>query len=149
MLGFFPFFSPVKKVPLDNNPKDLFSQQSYLNYLYTQAVLERDNYKVKADKSDELAEGLKGAYSSIGSMAQAINALLYDPSLIIKGLTPQQERLLKAIPNYAIGWTENAGFNDIAEDIRKHYGISKGIQNHIDELTPKSLKRNKSYGHSL
>ena len=82
-------------------------------------------------------------------MTQAVNALLYDPALVIEGLTPQQERLLKAVPNYAIGWAENAGFDDIAEDIRKHYGISKGIQNHVDELTPKPLKRNKSYGHSL
>lgn len=129
--------------------KALYSQQSDLNYLYTQAVLDRDNYKVKADKVDELTEGLKGAYSSVGSIAQAVNALLYDPALIIEGLTPQQERLLKAIPNYAIGWAEKAGFSDIAEDIQKHYGISKGIQNQIDELTPKPPKRNKSYGHSL
>ena len=82
-------------------------------------------------------------------MAQAVNALLYDPALIIEGLTPQQERLLKAIPNYAIGWAENAGFDDIAGDIQKHYGISKGIQNHIDELTPKLPKCNKNYERGL
>ena len=57
--------------------------------------------------------------------------------------------LFRSIPNYAIAWAKNAGFDDIAEDIQKHYGISKGIQKHIDELMPKPLKRNKSYGHSL
>lgn len=120
-----------------------------LNYLYYQAVSDRDSYKAKADKAEKLTDELNGAYSSIGSIAKAINALLYDPALIIEGLTPQQERLLKAIPNYAVGWAENAGFDNVAEDIQKHYGISKGIQNHIDELTPKPPKRNKSYDRGL
>lgn len=69
-------------------------------------------------------------------------------TLIIEGLTPPQERLLKAIPNYAVTWAKKAGLTEIAEDIEKHYEISPGIQKHIDELTPKP-KRNKSYGHSL
>jgi hypothetical protein len=45
---------------------------------------------------------------------------LYDTALIIEGLTPQQKRLLKALPNFATAW------NDIAEDIKKALRNIKG-----------------------
>ncbi|HCC34293.1 MAG TPA: addiction module antidote protein, HigA family [Ruminococcaceae bacterium] len=128
--------------------QSLYYQQTNLNALYRQAVSDRDRFKVMADKAAEMEAVMKGAYSNVGSMAKAINAILYDPALIIEGLTPPQERLLKAIPNYAVTWAKKAGLTEIAEDIEKHYEISPGIQKHIDELTPKP-KRNKSYGHSL
>ncbi len=125
--------------------KDLYSQQTNLNRAYHQAVSDRDGFMVKANKTDKLAEGLDAAYQSIGAMAKAVCSLLYDPELKIENLPPKQERVLQAIRSYAKDWAETAGFNHVAEDIQKHYGISKGIQNHIDELTPKPPMRNKSY----
>jgi hypothetical protein len=124
--------------------KDLYGQQINLNALYRQAVSDRDGYKAKAVKADELAIDLEAAYKSIGAMAKAVSSLLCDPDLKIDSLTPVQERVLQAIQNYAVKWAERAGFTEVAEDIRKYYGISKGIQSHIDELTP---KRNRSYDH--
>jgi hypothetical protein len=121
--------------------QSLYYQQTNLNALYRQAISDRDRFKAIADKAAALEAMLKGAYGNIGSMAKAISALLYDPALIIEGLTPQQERLLKAIPNYAVTWAKKAGLMEIAEDIEKHYEISPGIQKHIDELTPKPQKR--------
>jgi hypothetical protein len=96
-----------------------------------------------------LADELTSAYTSIGAMAKAVCSLLYDPYLKNGSMTSEQERVLQAIRNYAKGWAENAGFVDVAEDIEKHYGISKGIQNHIDELTTKVQKRNKGYERGL
>jgi hypothetical protein len=74
-------------------------------------------------------------------MAKAVSSLQCDPALKIDSLTPVQGRVLQAIQNYAVAWAENTGFTEVAEDIRKHYGISKGIQSRIDELTPKPQKR--------
>ena len=50
--------------------------------------------------------------------------------------------------NYGEKWAGNAGFIDIAEDIEKHYGISPGIQNCIDDLVKKTTRK-RSYDHSL
>jgi hypothetical protein len=82
-------------------------------------------------------------------MAKAIAALLFAPDLKLAAPASAQERLLQAIRNYAEGWAETAGFTDIAEDIQNHYGISKGIQKHIDELTPKPQSKKRSYDHGL
>jgi len=95
-----------------------------------------------------LQEDLRNAYTSLGAMAKANCSLLHDPDIKLDSPTPAQERLLQATRNYAKGWAENMGFNDIAQDIDKHYGISKGIQNHIDDLTPKQTKK-RSYDHGL
>ncbi len=122
----------------------LYNQQINLNSLYRQAASDRDSYKTKADKADKLTVDLEEAYKSIGAMAKVVSSLQCDPDLKIDVLTPAQERVLQALQNYAITWAESAGFTEVAEDIRKYYGISKGIQSHIDELTP---KRNRSYDH--
>ena len=132
----------------------LHDQQRNLNSLYRQAISDRDNYKGKADRAtglleqnSELQENLRNAYASIGAMAKAIASLLYDPDLKLADPTPTQERLLQAIRNYAVTHSKNAGLDDIAQDIEKHYGLTKGIQNHIDELMPQTKKR--SYGHEI
>jgi len=133
----------------------LYNQQQNLNSLYQQAVHDRDYYKDKASKTDGLTAqvtglqvDLRNAYTSIGAMAKANCSLLHDPDIKLDSPTPAQERLLQATCNYAKGWAESIGFSDIAQDIDKHYGISKGIQNHIDDLTPKQTKK-RSYDHSL
>ena len=117
---------------------------------------DRDNYKGKADRAaglaeqiSELQESLRNAYAIVGAMAKAIASLLFDPDLKIEGLKPEQERLLQATRNYAVTHTKNAGFDNIAQDIEQHYGLTKGIQNHIDELMPKPHTKKRSYDHGL
>lgn len=79
----------------------------------------------------------------------ADGSLLYAPNLKIDSLTPEQERLLRATRNYAVTHSKNAGFDDIAQDIEKNYGLTKGIQNRIDELTPKPQINKRSYDYDL
>jgi len=139
---------------------ELYHQQQNINNLHRQAVSDRDYYKDKAAQSDglteqvrgqnaELKEGLQYAYIYLEAMAKANGSLLYDPALKIANITPEQERLLQAIRNYAIQHTRNAGFSDLAQDIEKHYGITQGMQNHIDELMPKVQTKKRDYSHSL
>ena len=129
--------------------KNLYEQQSNLNSLYRQAVSERDDYEAKAGKAEKLEIELKGAYDSIGNMAQAVNSLLYDPSLKINNLQPDQQRALQAISLYARYWANKTGFGGVAERINKTYGISSGIQSHIDELMPKQKSLNKNHDFGL
>jgi len=133
----------------------LYNQQQNINSLYQQAVHDRDSYKGKADKADgltaqvtELQKDLQNAYTSLGAMAKANASLLFDPALKLDNMKPEQERLLQATRNYAATHSKNAGFNDIVQEIEKYYNVSKGIQNHIDDLTPKQTKK-RSYDHSL
>jgi hypothetical protein len=134
----------------------LYNQQLELNGSYNQAVKERDYYKGKAEQTDGLVEQITGlkqdlryAYESVGALAKANASLLFDPDLKIENITPAQERLLQATRNYAAKHASNEGFDDIVQDIQKHYGLTKGIQNHIDELTPKPQTKKRSTGHSL
>lgn len=100
------------------------------------------------EQVSELKQDLQNAYTSVGATAKANGSLLYDTALKLNNLTLEQERLLQATRNYAVTHSKNAGFEDIAQDVEKHYGLTKGMQNEIDELTPKPTKR-RSYDHGL
>jgi len=135
----------------------LYGQQLNINHLYLDALSERDGYKdayetvrtnvvnltknnkTLSDNITNLQAELKNAYVSLGAMAKANGSLLWDDdsSLKIDSLTPAQERLLKATRNYAANFARRAGFEDIAKDIEKHYGITQGMQEQITELMPK------------
>ena len=97
----------------------------------------------------ELRDDLQNAYASVGAMAKANGSLLYGPALKLNNIKSEQERLLQATRNYAVTHAKSAGFDDIDHDIEKHYGISQGIQNHVDELTPKVQTKKRSYDHGL
>jgi hypothetical protein len=137
--------------------KALYNQQQNLNNLYETATTDLNDYKNQTNKLTEkntkLQERLRKAYTIIEAMAKANASLLHDPKLKIEGLNPEQTRILQATRNYAIAHSKNARFDDIAQNIEKYYGLTKGIQNYIDELTPKPPKkikeRSQSYGHSL
>ena len=138
-----------------NKANALYTQQLSLNNLFKQAVAERESYKAKASqipeftaRITELKDDLEGAYWSVAAMAKANASLLYDPALQIKNLTPEQERVLKATRLYAAANARNAGFNEIAGEIDKYHSITKGMQKHIDDLTPKQARK-KSYEHGL
>ena len=138
----------------------LMHQQQNINDLYHQATSDRDYYKNKAEQTAErvtsltvqvtkLKEGLRNAYTSAGAIAKANAALLYDPKQKIANLTPEQERVLKATSNYAATHARKAGFEDIAQDVDKHYEITAGMQKHIDELTPKPQTKRRDFSPSL
>ena len=131
----------------------LYNQQQNLNNLYETAITNLKHYMDKTEELTEqvtdLKEGVQNAYRSLGAMAKANGSLLYDPALKIENLTPEQERLLQATRNYAVTHSQNAGFEDIAQDVEKHYGLTKGIQNHIDDLTPKVNAKKRNYDHGL
>ena len=138
----------------------LMRQQQNINDLYDQAVSDRDYYKANAEqvadrlavlsgKVAELKDCLNRAYIRIGAMAKANASLLCDPALKIANLTESQERVLKAAQNYAAAHARNEGFEDVAVDIEKHYGITEGMQDKINELLPKPQVRRRDYNHSL
>jgi hypothetical protein len=130
----------------------LYGQQLELNKLYDEAVVFKGKYedecennkKIRGEKENLLGE-LEDAYWSISAMARAAGSLLWDENLKINKPTQKQEILLKALRRYGERHARDTGFKDIADNINKHYGITKELQEDIDSLTPKPPVRDWGY----
>lgn len=89
----------------------------------------------------QLQKTLRGAYESLTNIVKAVGMLKYDKKDGYKAeLTAQQARLIDAISDYGAYWAKTDGFEDLAEDIKTHIGISSGIKERVNELTPKRTR---------
>lgn len=93
--------------------------------------------KVKAElwnKINNLTDKLKGAYTSLTNIVKAVGMLKYDKEdgYKVPDLTQKQEKLIDGIAEYGAKWAKEDGFPDMAEDMEKHIGISKGIADTIE-----------------
>jgi hypothetical protein len=73
----------------------------------------------------KIKKDLRDAYEIVANIAKANGYLLFDPEWKVVSITPAQERLLKATRNYAAVHSLNANFEDISQDIEKHYGYQR------------------------
>ena len=127
----------------------LYDKQSDLN-AYTERVeqelsetrkeictLKAENGSLRRSNAQQ-GETIRGAYESLTNVCKAVGMLKYDKEGEYQAdLSPQQERLVDGIANYSAKWAIRDGFTDLAEEINRNVGISEGIQDEIDELTPK------------
>lgn len=88
---------------------------------------------------NDLTDKLKGAYTSLTNIVKAVGMLKYDKEdgYKVEGLTKKQERLIDGVAEYGAKWAKEDGFPEMAEDMEKHIGISKGISNIIEPPAPK------------
>ena len=77
---------------------------------------------------------LIGAYTSLTNIVKAVGMLKYDKEdgYKVDGLTKKQERLIDGVAEYGAKWAKEDGFPEMAEDMEKHIGISKGIADTIE-----------------
>ena len=96
-----------------------------------------------SELTERVRTTLEKCYMSISAICKAVGMLKYDDSQGYKvyGLSEKQDRLIDAISNYSANLAENDGLDDVADDIRKHIGISNGIQKEIKELEPKTKEK--------
>lgn len=86
---------------------------------------------------ESLKERLDGMCQSLTNVTKAFNMLKYDKEDGYKlEMNKKQSRLFEAIERYVKGWLKEENKADMVEDIEKHVGISKGIQNEIKALEP-------------
>lgn len=148
-----------------------YQRQLSLNQLLEQTEKQRDSYKhenatLRAENGslrseieklrqsfEKRIESLKtivrGAYESITNIVKAVGMLKYDKEdgYGVPNLTKKQEKLIDGIADYGVKWAKEDGQHDLAEDMEKHIGISKGIQNTIEP--PKQHYHSHDYGPSL
>ena len=108
------------------------------------ADLQAENASLR-ERINNLTGTLKGAYQSLTNIVKAVGMLKYGKTdgYRVEGLTKKQDRLIDGIAEYGAKWAREDGFPEMAEDMEKHIGISKGISNIIEPQAPK-----RSRGHA-
>lgn len=128
-----------------NNATKLWkeSERSYFGEICRSMGLEvemerqstRKNLSVEEwSRINDLTDKLKGAYTSLTNIVKAVGMLKYDKEdgYKVDGLTKKQERLIDGVAEYGAKWAKEDGFPEMAEDMEKHIGISKGIADTIE-----------------
>lgn len=141
-----------------------YDRQGHLNELLEKAEkdgmekdklidkLQRENSSLRQELSsvketlmqriNNLTVKLKGAYQSLTAIVKAVRMLKYGlDGYKVDGLTTKQDRLIDGLAAYGAQWAREDGFPEMAEDMEKHIGISKGIDRVIE---PHAAKRTRS-----
>lgn len=136
--------------------KQLYERQKNINQLLEQseaktssliglnasltAQLEESNDSIQAlqKRLEKASEALKEVCESYANAVKAIGMLKYDKELngYRANLNEKQSRLIDAVTNYGASWIKSKGYPEIAENMQKRIGISRGIQNELNELNP-------------
>ena len=124
----------------DKKIADLQAENTSLRGQIRSLTVQIDQIKAELwEKINNLTETLKGAYQSLTNIVKAVGMLKYDKEdgYKVEGLTKKQERLIDGVAEYGARWAKEDGFPEMAEDMEKHIGISKGIGNIIEPQAPK------------
>ena len=107
--------------------------------------------EVKAElwnKINDLTDKLKGAYESLTNVVKAVGMLKNDREKDqngnytygkygISNLSKAQDKLIDGLAEYGARWAKEDGFPEMAEEMEKRVGISKGIEKIIEPPAPK------------
>ena len=107
--------------------------------------------EVKAElwnKINDLTDKLKGAYESLTNVVKAVGMFKYDREKDqngnytygkygISNLSKAQDKLIDGLAEYGARWAKEDGFPEMAEEMEKRVGISKGIEKIIEPPAPK------------
>lgn len=119
----------------DKQIADLQAENTSLRGQIRSLTAQLDEVKAELwNKINNLTDKLKGAYTSLTNIVKAVGMLKYDKEdgYKVPDLTKKQEKLIDGIAEYGAKWAKEDGFPDMAEDMEKHIGISKGIADTIE-----------------
>lgn len=119
----------------DKKIADLQTENTSLRGQIRSLTAQLDEVKAELwNKINNLTDKLKGAYTSLTNIVKAVGMLKYDKEdgYKVPDLTQKQEKLIDGIAEYGAKWAKEDGFLDMAEDMEKHIGISKGIADTIE-----------------
>lgn len=100
------------------------------------------------EKINNLTDKLRGAYESLTNVVKAVGMLKYDREKDqngnytygkygISNLSKAQDKLIDGLVEYGAKWAKEDGFPEMAEEMEKRVGISKGIEKIIEPQAPK------------
>lgn len=138
----------------DKKIADLQTENTSLRGQIRSLTAQMDQIKAELwDKINNLTDKLKGAYESLMNIVKAVGMLKYDREKDqngnytygkygISNLSKAQDKLIDGLAEYGANWAREDGFPEMAEEMEKRVGISKGIEKIIE---PQAPKRSRGY----
>ena len=138
----------------DKKIADLQTENTSLRGQIRSLTAQMDQIKAELwDKINNLTDKLKGAYESLMNVVKAVGMLKYDREKDqngnytygkygISNLSKAQDKLIDGLAEYGANWAREDGFPEMAEEMEKRVGISKGIEKIIE---PQAPKRSRGY----
>ena len=100
----------------------------------------------KNKKIEDWRVAHRDAYVALTNVVKAVGMLKYDDGdYKVDSLSPKQERLIDSLADYVAYWAKHDGYPTLAVEVEKNIGISEGIQDKINERTPKVNSRGLSF----
>ena len=133
----------------DKKIADLQTENTYLRGQIRSLTAQIDQIKAELwEKINNLTDKLRGAYESLTNVVKAIGMLKYDREKDqngnytygkygISNLSKAQDKLIDGLAEYGAKWAKEDGFPEMAEEMEKRVGISKGIEKIIEPQAPK------------
>ena len=136
----------------DKQIADLQTENASLRGQIRSLTAQMDEIKAELwDKINNLRDKLRGAYESLTNVVKAVGMLKYDREKDqngnytygkygISNLSKAQEKLIDGLAEYGAKWAKEDGFPEMAEEMEKRVGISKGIEKIVEPPAPKRSK---------
>lgn len=133
----------------DKKIADLQTENTSLRGQIRSLTVQIDQIKAELwEKINNLTDKLRGAYESLTNVVKAVGMLKYDREKDqngnytygkygISNLSKAQDKLIDGLAEYGARWAKEDGFPEMAEEMEKRVGISKGIEKIIEPPTPK------------
>lgn len=133
----------------DKKIADLQTENTSLRGQIRSLTAQLDEVKAELwNKINNLTDKLKGAYESLTNVVKAVGMLKYDREKDqngnytygkygISNLSKAQDKLIDGLAEYGARWAKEDGFPEMAEEMEKRVGISKGIEKIIEPQAPK------------
>ncbi len=138
----------------DKKIADLQTENTSLRGQIRSLTAQMDQIKAELwERINNLTEKLRGAYESLTNVVKAVGMLKYDREKDqngnytygkygISNLSKAQDKLIDGLAEYGAKWAREDGFPEMAEEMEKCVGISKGIEKIIE---PQAPKRSRGY----
>lgn len=127
---------------LEQAENNVRAKDTLIDKLCSENLRLKEQVNSLIEKVSQLRDAIKGAYQSLTNVVKAIGMLKYDHGKYgISNLNATQSKLIDGLAAYGAQWAREDGFPEMAEDMEKHIGISKGIDRVIE---PHAAKRTRS-----
>lgn len=133
----------------DKKIADLQTENTSLRGQIRSLTAQIDQIKAELwEKINNLTDKLRGAYESLTNVVKAVGMLKYDREKDqngnytygkygISNLSKAQDKLIDGLAEYGAKWAKEDGFPEMAEEMEKRVGISKGIEKIMEPQAPK------------
>lgn len=133
----------------DKKIADLQTENTSLRGQIRSLTAQIDQIKAELwEKINNLTDKLRGVYESLTNVVKAVGMLKYDREKDqngnytygkygISNLSKAQDKLIDGLAEYGAKWAKEDGFPEMAEEMEKRVGISKGIEKIIEPQAPK------------